>query len=369
MWGAVFALLALAAPSQPDVVVSGRVVRIIGRDTLPVAGARVVLHRVLPARQGPVDSLLSRADGAFSFRFLPDSGAIYLTSARWAGIEYFAPPLTLTSASGPVVLAVADTSSSAPVGLSARHVVVSAPATDGTRAVIELLVIENRGPLTRVAHDSTSPSWQLRLPPDVIRIDVGSSDFANDAVVVRDGTVSVFAALPPGQREITVSYQLPAGLRQWSIPVADSIAAMNVLVEEPTAAVTGPLVARDSQVVSGKRFSRWQGTPAAGARIELHFDFTGTPRWILPALVSLLALLLAGGLMLTRRRTGLSVSPAPVSARPTRSTPELDALLDQVAALDAQFSGGVAAHDEAVWAEYLATRTRLKQEIERHLPG
>ncbi|MES2307145.1 MAG: hypothetical protein V4558_16710 [Gemmatimonadota bacterium] len=370
MWGAVVAVLALAAPPQADITLTGRVVRIVGHDTVGVFGARVVLHRVMPSRQGPVDSTLSRQDGAFSFRFHPDSGAIFLTSARWAGIEYFAPPAVLPVAPArpeSMLLVVADTSSRAPVRVAARHVVVSAPAADGTRAVLELIVLENPGPLTRVAPDSSSPSWVIHLPPDGIGFQLGDNDFASDALLLANSGLQIRAPLPPGQREITVQYQLRAGVRQWSIPVADSVAAMNVMAEEPTARLTGGLAAVEAQSVEGKRFSRWKGAVVPGAEVTLAFDFVGTPTWLLPSLVGGLGVALLVAFVLAWR-AGRRV-PLPVTASAGRQlTPEAEALLSQIATLDASHRGGQGAHAPVVWQQYLAERARLKQELQAHLP-
>ena len=234
MWGACFALLTLMAPPT-EVTLTGRVVRVVGRDTVGVVGARVVLHRVVTARQGPIDSVLSGAAGSFRFRFRPDSGAIYLTSARWAGIEYFASPIMATAGTrpGPVLLIVADTSSGGTVVLAARHLVVSAPAADGTRAVLEVLVVENPGPYTRVPLDSAAATWMVVLPSRAARVELADTDFAADAVEIRGDTLRLAAALPPGARQLTVQYQVPAGIRRWVIPVGEPILAMNILLVNP----------------------------------------------------------------------------------------------------------------------------------------
>ena len=67
--------------------------RPVGADSVPVPGVRVVLHRVAQATQGPLDSALAGPDGGFRFTLRPDTAAIYLLSARHAGIEYFTTPL------------------------------------------------------------------------------------------------------------------------------------------------------------------------------------------------------------------------------------------------------------------------------------
>ncbi|MES2123905.1 MAG: hypothetical protein V4503_04365 [Gemmatimonadota bacterium] len=363
-WGGVVAVLALATP-QSQVTLEGRVVRVAGRDTVAVAGVPVILHRVTPAKQGPIDSIRTGSDGRFRFRLVRDSGAIYLTSARWAGIEYFAAPVTFQAAVPDTVsLVVADTSSSAPITIAARHIVVSAPASDGTRAVLELLVIENAGELTRVAGRGTS--WSLHLPPDAAGVTLGEMDFAADAVEVHRDTVLITAALPPGQRELTLQYQLPAGLRAWTIPVEDSIGAMNVLLEESSARVTGPLVPADSQVVEGRRYFRWQGNAPRGARVLVTFAESGTPSWLLPLLVASLGLGLLATFVVAQRRRPAAAPPrfTPAAQLP----PDVEGLLRRIAELDRVHAGGPAHHLPEVWHAYLRERAELKRQLEEHLP-
>ena len=318
IWGAVLALSALAAP-RAEVILAGRVFRLVGRDTVGTPGASVLLHRVMASRQGPIDSLVSGPDGTFRFRFRPDSGALYLTSARWAGIEYFAPPIILHRRAPPdfVLLAVADTSSNAAVALASRHVVITAPAADGTRSVIELLVLDNRGPVTRVGRDSTAATWMTVLPPGVARVELGDTDFAADVVELRGDTLRIRAPLPPGQRQITLQYQLPAGIRHWSIPVDDSVIAMNLLIEESTATVSGPLRSTAVETIEGKRYSRWHGAASRAQVVAIAFRATVMPGWVLPMLVALLAL----GLVITwvvAVRTGGLASP-PQHAGPAQA--------------------------------------------------
>lgn len=363
-WGAVIAILALAAP-QGNLTLDGRVVRVVGGDTVGVAGVAVVLHRVTPAKQGPIDSIQTGSDGRFRFRFARDTGAIYLTSARWAGIEYFAAPVTLRGETPEEVsLVVSDTSSTAPVYLAARHIVVSAPGSDGTRPVLELLVVANAGDLTRVAGGGAS--WRLVLPSGVSGVTLGEMDFAADAVDVRGDTVLVTAALPPGQRQLTLHYQLPAGLRSWTIPVGDSIAAMNVLLEEASATLTGPLTPVDSQVVEGKQFSRWQGRVAGGAQVTVAFAQSGTPPWLLPLLVASLGVGLLATLIVAQRRRPVSSLPhyTPAPALPH----DAEAILARIAGLDRSHAGGPTQDSPEVWHAYLRERAELKRQLEEHLP-
>jgi hypothetical protein len=311
MWRAVLALLAVAAP-QADITITGRVIRVTGRDTVGAPGARVLLHRVMASRQGPIDSMLAGPDGSFHFRLHPEAGALYLASARWSGIEYFAPPIVLDrrATNETVRVAVADTSSNAPIVLVSRHLVVATPAADGTRGVIEMFVLENPGPNTRVSSDSSATTWRTLLPAEIARVQLGETDFATDVVELRGDTLRIRAPLPPGQRQLTVQYQLPPGMRSWSIAVDQPVSTMNVLLEEPSAQVSGPLHDVAPEAIEGKQFARWQGAAPRGTSVVISFEPSGVPGWLLPTMVACLAagLLGAGFVALRTGRVGSNAS-------------------------------------------------------------
>lgn len=350
----------------PDVTVQGRVVRVQGRDTVAVPGAMILLHRVGRGGQGPVDSLRSDGDGAFRFRFRADSGQVYLVSARHLGIEYFAPPVA--SGDGPLterpVVVVADTSSVTPIRVTARHLAITAPAQDGTRSVVDLVVIANEGTATRVGADTTRPAWWMPLPPLAANLVVGESDFAREAFDRHGDSLLLHAAIPPGERQFYLQYQLPPNTRRFEIPNRDAARSGNVLLGEEDATVDGGLVRTDTQTVNGERFTRWVGALAEGATLELRFASSGaTPDWALPALVAALGigLLGVGGAAWRRqRRPGTAVAGGRADA---------ERLLDAIAALDARHAGGPADHPPAAWSAYLAERAELKARLRGTLPG
>ena len=165
-------MTALLAPSgvAAQVRVGGTVARLASGDTVPLAGARVVLHRLTATQQGPVDSVLSDAAGRFQFRVIAeDTTALLLTSSRHDGIEYFSRPARPT-AQGPdtgLVVLVADTSSSAPVSLAGRYLMIGRPQQGGRRGALDLIVLQNRGDMTRVARDSAAPVWSMPMPAGI----------------------------------------------------------------------------------------------------------------------------------------------------------------------------------------------------------
>ena len=367
---AVVALLGVlrAAPLDAQGLAAGRVLRPAAPgDTVPVPGIRVVLHRIGSDVQGPIDSASAGAGGRFRFRFAPDSGAVYLLSARHQGIEYFSPPVA-ASAAAPVdtglVILVHDTSSTAPVGLAARHVVIPRPGDDGTRDVIDLVVLRNEGLLTRVAPDTAAPSWRMPLPPGSEGLEVGESDVSSQAVTRRGDSLYLAAPIGPGEKQLSLQYHLPGSLRTVAVPIGDAGGTVNVLVEETGARVTGEgLAPADTQNVLGRSFRRWTGQLPANAVIRVELPGADrTPTALLAALVGALALgLAAAAWRLTRGAPGRRAQAA--------AAPRREELLDRLAQLDAQFAGREAGVSADEWQRYLDERARLKAALEAALAG
>jgi hypothetical protein len=353
-------LLPLSISAQQPAIVSGRVVRARVTDTAGVAGATVVLHQVGRTRQGPIDSTIAGSGGEFRFRFRADTGSVYLLSSGWSGIEYFSTPVHTDPAQPDtgLVLMVSDTSSVVRVTVQSRHIVVSKPGADGTRPTLEIVLLGNGGPDTRVAGDSSRPTWGARLPRRALNFQVGQGDVSADAVVFRNDSVLLFAPIAPGDKQVLYTYQLPAAPGTVRIPLDDSVAVVNVLLEEFDRTVTGGAIVRgDSQTIEGRSFRQWIGPAPAGTVLTI--DYPGSSsRWILPTLVSLVALSLG----IVALRTLLSRSERPVAAP---ATP----ILDRLAELDARYRhrrGEVSAEE---WAGYESERDRLKDQLTRQLAG
>jgi hypothetical protein len=349
-------LSAIPALSAQTVRASGRVVTV---DSAAIPGARVVLHRVGSDSQGPVDSTLSDRRGRFHLSFQPDSGAFYLLSAEHAGIEYFSQPVP-TNPERPdtgIRILVYDTSSSAPVSLEARHLVIMRPGEDGSRSVLDLIVLRNDSRFTRVASDTTRPTWSGPLPQGTIGLDVAESDFSRDALARRDDSVIIIAPFAPGEKQLTVQYLIPSNRSSIEVAFARSGAAINVLAEETGVRVSGSGVAlADSQMLQGRSFHRWTGVAQPGAMVQILLPGTRrAPTWVLAWLVGALFLALAGaGWRLLRGRT----------AAPSSGHAEL---LDAIAALDVRYGGRERETPLEEWSAYLAERARIKARLEASL--
>jgi hypothetical protein len=291
----IFTLFSIPLSAQ-SVRVAGLV---LAADSVPVSGVRLVLHRVGQQVQGPIDSTRSDPRGRFGFAYRPDTSAFFLVSGRYAGIEYFSAPLPTnpSRADSAVRVVVYDTSSIAPMSLAARHLVLTRPAEDGSRSVLDLVVLQNTGRLTRVAPDTLRGSWTVPLPRGTVGLQVRESDVSSEALIRAGDSLTIAAALSPGEKQITVEYLVPAGRSSVELPLRAAGLPLNVLTEEPEVRVIAPGIARaDSQLIQGRSFQRWTGTVSTAGVLRLVMPGSrAEPRWLLTVLVGGLALALAAG--------------------------------------------------------------------------
>lgn len=348
------AVLATPVAGQGPALVSGTVLRRAGGDTVPAPGARVVLHRLTRSVSGPIDSVAASRSGEFRFRFRPDTGVVYLVSASWGGIVYFSEPIPDESLSQPVSLSllVADTSSAVALRVVARYVVLGAPDANRNRTAIDLFVIRNPSPATRVGPDSTSPSWQHVLPGEVGHsAGAPGSEIDSAAVRFEDDRVLVYAPFAPGDKQLLIEHTIPASTRSLVIPLGEGADSVQVVAEEEGVVVQG-LEPTSSQVLEGRPLARWIGA-RPGGDITITFPRTiNLERWLVPALAAGVLLVMIVALLVARRPRPV-VLPSPTSA--------VDHLVDAIAQLDAAHRGRELSADErAAWQEQ---RARLKREL------
>jgi hypothetical protein len=300
--------------------------------------------------------VVSGADGRFRLRFDADTTFLYLLSASFAGIEYFSPPVNTNPAlpDTGLIVPVFDTSSTAPVDEVARYLVIRRAAENGSRSVLDLVVLANRGSATRLSPDSLRPSWQGHVPSGIGPVRIGEADLSAEAITIRSDSILVFAPIAPGEKQIALEYAVqPGAVLRLRFP-RDSIAT-NVLVQDPDARVEGAeMMATDSQVIEGEQFFRWVGAPHPGEVLTVSFGGSGraTPGWLLPGMVGLAA----AGLLL-----------ALVRRRPRRATAVLETLTDRIAELEAKYAGREREVPPEEWAAYLEQRARLRAELAGHL--
>lgn len=337
-----------------DFRVTGRVVRGSTPDSTPVAGTWAVLHEITLTGGGPVDS--QRTDRRGVYRVTApqrDTAASYLVSVRYAGIAHFGDPVDPRAGPRADVppIAVFDTSSTEPsIVLGQRHVIARAANADGSRRMIELLVLYNQGMVTRIAADSTSPVWQGALPAAAVQFEVGESDVSDRAITRRGDSVVVLAPIPPGERQLLVSYVLPASTRELRIPIDQPVGRLNVMVEDTSAIVSAPaLESAGVEHLEGMAFRRYAGERVpAGTPVVVLFSGRGVGLadfwWVV---IALAVLALATGLWWWWRRA---------RAQPILADDGADALAAQIAALDDEFAGRET-------PEYRQRREELKRRL------
>jgi hypothetical protein len=296
--------------------------------------------------------------GRFRFRFRADTSALYLLSARHSGIEYFSPPVHTNPARPDTAIRIIayDTSSTAPVSVEARHLVVSRPGEDGSRSILDLIVLRNAGQRTRIAADSSRPTWIGRLPRGTMGLELGESDVSPEAVTREGDSLIVTAAIAPGEKQLTLEYLVPAGRQVLELPLTEAVPMLNVLAEETEVVVSGgTLEFADSQTLQGRSFRRWTGAGPAGSLLRVVLP--GSPRapeWILAGLVAAVALALAvAGWRLATRSATRQLSA--------------DELLERLAGLDAHYLGREADVPANEWSHYQSERVRLMSLLESSL--
>jgi len=346
-------------------VLAGRVVLVRGADTVPLAGARVVAHRVSPAVQGPFDSLRAGPRGGFRFRVArPDTAAMYVVSTEFAGIGYFSQNFGTAAPEGAdsIVLAVFDTSSTgAPLDVAVRHLVVSAPdQADGSRDVLDIVQVSNPGRTTRVARDS-APTWWMLMPRGIEAFRVGEGDVPPSAVRRVGDSLLVRAPFPPGVKQVVAIYVVPSGLTTLRVPIDQPTAQLEVLIEDSVANATGAALAAGNPLqIQGRTFRHFASTRVVrGETAEITFGAPGGGRHLAWLAVVAGVVLLAGGATLAARRRA-PVAPAPAA-------PDADALLRQIVALDERYAGRERETPPAEWSAYQVKRASLKADVAARL--
>jgi len=303
------------------VAVSGDV--LYGPKGSPLAGHWVVLHEIQPhGRGGPIDSMRTGPGGRFTLT-IPrvDTAAMYVASSWYEGIAYFSEPVPPgRSAVALQPIRVYDTASTGPpIRLDRRLVTVTHPAKDGTRSVLELLMVTNPGVATRVTNDTAKPTWAGALPHGVMQFQVGQGDLSGDAVGLRGDSVIVVGPIPPGDaKQLTYSYNLPATADGLALRIDQPTSEFDLLLEDTTTLVSAAgLEPGDVQVVDQRHFASYRGRDLGPPlTIALTFPRKGLRVESLePYVVALVALALVAGLVVALKKKPSAVSRQPAAAR------------------------------------------------------
>jgi hypothetical protein len=345
--------------------IEGKVTRSLGGGrTAPVPAAWVILHRVGADAAAPLDSMRTRADGSYAFRYRPtgDTTAIYFVSTVSGGVAYFTPPSREEVVRGGTAdLAVFDTTSAAmPITIRGRHIIVTAPdsATPNVRTIIEVYELSNDSSMTRVPGTAGRFTFEAPLPSGVTEVAGGQGDISPDALRVEGGHVRVYAPIAPGLKQFSFFYELPRNAAL-SYPIDANVPVLEVLLEDARGTAVGAeLLEVNAVMVEGRPFKRYlaqdvlapsmiditaPGPAADSRRLRLMLVLTAVGA----------AMLLGLGAAFMRR------GPAAFGRRRARD-PEAIAL--EIAALDARFAA-VDAPSVGVRATHYVERARLMGDL------
>jgi hypothetical protein len=276
----------------------------------PADGRWAVLHRIAMAGQGPIDSVRTDARGRYALRLgVIDSSAIYLVSVFHQGVAYFSQPLRVHP--GTVLptdtLWIFDTTTvGPPIRVDQRLVTVAAPKSDGARDALEIITLSNPGHRTRIARDTLTPVWSGAIPAGALQFQIGSGDFSAQAAARVGDSVAVFGAVQPGGgKQVSYGYTLPSGMRSLTIPIDQPVGELQLLIEDTAAAVSAPgLRTLGVNGIEGRRFARYfaDSLPARAIVVVTYGAAPFRIPQLIPYIVALLALVLAGGFWMAVRR-------------------------------------------------------------------
>lgn len=313
--------------------VAGRVTTGTGTDTRGVSGQTVVLHRISADSSGPVDSIRTSASGAYRFRYtLEGPRSMYIVSTRYSGVAYFTAPLRERTVTSPEAdVSVFDTTSAGfPLTVRGRHVVIAPPEAGGLRRVVDVFEVSNDSNRTLVA-GATGQTWSVTLPSTAREIASSGGDLPPEAFRVGAGKADLLVPFPPGMRQIVLTYAIPVE-RSVTIPVSETVASLEVLLEGEGAIAGAGLSALEPVSMEGRAFQRFRSAASvpAGASFRLEGAGTGGRAGRL-ALLAVAAIAVALGILFGRR-----APREPVPARVTR--PASESLAREIAALDHVFA-------------------------------
>ena len=341
--------------------VSGKVERLTVGGPVPLPGAMITLHRVGPDKEGPVDSVRTDPSGSYRLRYRATGSpnAIYFAATTWQGIAYFTPPLRAAVVTGNAArLTVYDTTSRAlALAVRGRHVIVSAADSTGSRVVIEVYELANDSVRTLVGADSTQPTLTVPVPTAAREVVVGQGDVPADATGTAPGLLRVFAPFAPGLKQLSFSYRVA----KESFPLAFSLEratdVLEVLVEEPSATVSGAALQNAGPVAAdGRTFKRFLGQNiAAGGQMTVGVPGTMSGK----ASVYIIGIVFAVGVALLAglaRTAFVARNAGGARARLVNEDPEQ--IAREIADLDRAQARAALAGDE-----YVRTRAVLKERL------
>jgi hypothetical protein len=176
------------------------------------------------------------------------------------------------------------------------------------REVLELIEIENPGTRTRIAPDTLTPVWTVRLPAGAAGWQVGEGDLSPAALALAGDTVKVFAPIwPGGVRAISYHYTLVGS--DFRIRLDQRTEEFDLLLEDTTGVAAGARFdTLGTYEIDGRRFAAYRTGPLeAGTEITIALSSPPlAPEQLVPYIAAAAALVLAWGLWVALRRKPLA---------------------------------------------------------------
>jgi hypothetical protein len=340
-WAFALFLAVTSTVSAQDRVLEGRITRPLGGGReAGVAGEWAVLHRVGADAASPLDSMRTRRDGGYAFRYRAsgDSNAVYFVSTTRGGVAYFTPPTREATVRGGMAdMVVFDTTSAPiPIRVRSRSLIVTAPdsASGAFRTVIEVYELSNDTTVTRVAGSNGQPTFDAPLPDGVTSVTGGQGDVSPEAMRADEGRLRVYAPLAPGIKQFSFSYDIPASSPSLAVPIETELPAMEVLVEDPRGTAVGAdLVESDPVLVDGRPFKRWLARDVRPPAL-VEVTAPGAQQGVGSLRVMMIVTAIGAAMLLGLGMTFLRGGPR---AFARRQTTDPEGLALEIAALDAAF--------------------------------
>jgi hypothetical protein len=336
----------------------------LGRDSVPIPGASVVLHTITADSAGEIDSTRTDERGGFGFRLptVPDPlgrGEVYLASVRHQGILYFGSPIAQASQlDSAYLIQVHDTTVAPAQGFAlpvrVRYLMLE-PGPDFW-VVTDGFQIENPGQTTLVAAEG-GIVWSYPLPAGASDLEVGEADGSPDAIQLVDGVLRISAPVLPGIRQYMVRYRL--GEPRLEIALPGTVDQVELLVREPAPplAVVGLMAGQPVEIDPGTTYRRYAAVNLENASVRV---LPGTD--VRPLPMEWVAVALA--LVLVAATTYLVRQPGYVPGSPVRAAipwvEQRERLLLEVAGLDDRLEQGPGGSERA---KMLRRRRELFEQI------
>jgi len=335
----------------------------------------VVLHHLSNGSRGELDSVRVEAGGRFRFELprAPDPARsdLFFASVQHDGVLYFGPAIArVVELDSVYEIHAYDTLLAPPEGaemtLDARSVFIE-PDSGGLWRFTDLFQLHNEHDRTVVAREGGS-TWSYPLPDGARDVVAGQGEAALEEAEFADGSVSLSAALAPGERFFIVRYRMDAPFV--TLPTPGGMGALEVFVREPgpPVEIEGLAAAEAIDLEEGGTFRRYAAADFRAASVTVAEGREVRPppmHWIAAGLALMLT---AAGLLTLRGVLGGNGRASAVragGASAGQGAGGRQALLLEIARLDEAFEAEGAPTD----VERRAYRRRRAELLRRVRSG